>query len=92
MGDNRVVHFAGSNAKSAFVQETSLEDFLLGGTLCIQEYHSQEMPVVSPKTAVKNAKLLLGSFTGCYDLIHFNCEHIATWCKTGTFPLCAQVY
>ncbi|KAL6071628.1 Lecithin retinol acyltransferase [Balamuthia mandrillaris] len=32
---------------------------------------------------VENAQRLEGLFQGEYDLFCFNCEHVATWCKTG---------
>eukprot|EP00005_Dracoamoeba_jomungandri_P001221 CAMPEP_0174251202 /NCGR_PEP_ID=MMETSP0439-20130205/1105_1 /TAXON_ID=0 /ORGANISM="Stereomyxa ramosa, Strain Chinc5" /LENGTH=208 /DNA_ID=CAMNT_0015331463 /DNA_START=13 /DNA_END=639 /DNA_ORIENTATION=+ len=88
VGDDRVVHFT-KNIQGAFdVQETSLDSFLCGGSLYIKKYKRKS--VLPTKRVVKNARVLVGCFQGTYDVFCFNCEHVASWCKTGKLK-CEQL-
>lgn len=85
IGNNTVIHFAGDasheiSARDAFVQKTSLKDFLKGAAV-------QTDPVrrgaFSPKQTVMRAMQAVGSRKGSYHLCFNNCEHFANWCKYG---------
>ncbi len=82
-GKDRVVHFTGPTAEDALIVQTSLSEFLKGGRPRLCEYTEETLP---PKLASKNAKMLIGLLQGEYDLLSFNCEHVASWCKTGQTP------
>lgn len=85
IGNGTVIHFAGDasheiSAKDAFVQKTSLKDFLKGAAV-------QTDPVrkgaFSLKQTVMRAMQAVGSRKGSYHLCFNNCEHFANWCKYG---------
>lgn len=85
IGNGTVIHFAGDasheiSARDAFVQKTSLKDFLKGAAV-------QTDPVrkgaFSPKQTVMRAMQAIGSCKGSYHLCFNNCEHFANWCKYG---------
>lgn len=85
IGNGRIVHFAASadnelDADNAYIQETSIEEFLRGGTGYID---SDCEPVYSPEDTVRRACSHIGKGKGYYDLVFCNCEHFARWCKTG---------
>ncbi|XP_006826011.1 uncharacterized protein LOC102806083 [Saccoglossus kowalevskii] len=50
------------------------------------EYNS--VKVFSPEKVLKRAREKIG--IGCYSAVFFNCEHFATWCKTGQY-VCFQL-
>lgn len=78
-GDGRVIHFTGtpSSKRHARVAIDTLEDFLDGGVPLVRHY-SLCLP---PEETVRNAMSRIG--TDGYSLFRFNCEHFASWCKTG---------
>jgi len=78
-GDGSVVHFTGTpwNKLNARVRVDSLEDFLSGGVLMVRHYPH----CLPPKETVHRAMSRSG--TDGYALFQNNCEHFATWCKTG---------
>jgi len=80
LGDGTVIHFTGEPSKksNASVKITSMEEFLEGGKLEIVPYSK---PLNIEKT-IKKAKKQVG-ISG-YNLFYRNCEHFATYCKTGT--------
>jgi hypothetical protein len=84
-GNNRVIHFAPKhgleiNPKDAFIQETSLDEF-------IKDSHSHVdngvNPLYSPEETVRRARTQLSLGKGQYNLVFKNCEHFARWCKSG---------
>jgi hypothetical protein len=79
-GDSSVVHFAGPSQDKVLVsfRIDSLEDFANGGTIWIRVYGQR----LEPEEAVLRAESMLG--TSGYHLISNNCEHLASWCVTGT--------
>jgi hypothetical protein len=84
-GDGKVIHFAPLTGKeikaeNAVVHETSLGNFLKGGTLKIDNKSKAMFP--RPEI-VERARSQIGNKS--YNLVFFNCEHFATWCKTGVY-------
>jgi hypothetical protein len=79
-GDGTVVHFAGPSQNKVLVSVRidSFEDFANGGTFWVQGYGQ----CLEPEEAVRRAESMVGT-TG-YHLISNNCEHLASWCVTGT--------
>ena len=86
IGNNKVVHFTAlgcsreTNAKLAYIQETSLEQFINGGLYEIERF---TFNVFSKTEIVNRAKQSIGKGIGTYSLIFNNCEHFAKWCATG---------
>ena len=76
IGDDKVVHYSKINAK-AEVKETSLKEFLDKGKFEIVKYNDS----LHMDEVVLRAKSLQGKTE--YNLIFNNCEHLASWCKTG---------
>ncbi len=79
-GDGTVVHFAGPSQDKALVSARidTFEGFANGGTVWVRIYGQR----LEPEETVRQAESLLGA-TG-YHLISNNCEHLASWCVTGT--------
>ena len=82
MGDGTVIHFSGEplNRKTAKVARVTEEEFLSGQPKTVIEYTSLET-VFAPEDTVRLAEELLN--TEGYHLFYNNCEHFATYCKTG---------
>lgn len=74
-GDNTVIHYYKEG--TATVSRTPLKTFARGGRVFIK-YQAVSF---LPQTVVQRAESRLGEQT--YDLLTNNCEHFATWCKTG---------
>jgi hypothetical protein len=75
-GDTVVVHYGGDK-NSCIVKTDSLENFSLGNRIEIANHsHSLKRSEV-----IKRAKSRVGEDQ--YNLAFNNCEHFATWCKTG---------
>ncbi|MBR8830758.1 MAG: hypothetical protein N5P05_000992 [Chroococcopsis gigantea SAG 12.99] len=75
-GDGTVIHYRKPSEK---IERTSLETFSMGKPLYICKY-----PVgfcFIPDVVVQRAESRLGEQK--YNLLFNNCEHLATWCKTG---------
>jgi hypothetical protein len=80
-----VIHFSPDegkeiNAESAYIRETTLEEFLREDLLNID---SAIRPSFSSEEIVQRARACMGEFKGKYNLVFFNCEHFARWCATG---------
>lgn len=82
MGDGTVIHFSGEplNRKTAKVARVTETDFLSGQAKEVIEYPSGES-VLPPEETVQLAEGLLD--TEGYHLFYNNCEHFASYCKTG---------
>jgi hypothetical protein len=80
IGDGTVVHFTGEPGRksAAQVQRTSWADFARGGR-CRTVAHSG-VTWTADHTCLRALRLI--GLTG-YDLVRNNCEHFATFCKTG---------
>ncbi len=78
-GDGKVIHFDPKDGGKwrASVRETTKEAFAPNGTIRIVSYRRCE----APGTVVEQARSCLGMRQ--YNWIFNNCEHFATWCKTG---------
>lgn len=81
LGEGRVAHYSDAQGLAlkgrCRVLETSLEEFVLEGTLR-RVFH----PVRSPREeTVRRARRMLDSEG--YSLLFNNCEHFATYCATG---------
>ena len=85
IGDGSVIHFAAkkgfeTNAKEAFIQETTLDGFLRGDRLYVEPEAAGAFPVAE---VLARARGELGRQKGEYSLVFNNCEHFAHWCKYG---------
>ncbi|RMD85163.1 MAG: hypothetical protein D6815_02490 [Candidatus Dadabacteria bacterium] len=79
LADGTVVHYTGEpgNKANARVRRTSMAAFLKGGKKEVVHY-GRALP---PAEVEKRALSQLGRRR--YSLFWENCEHFATWCKTG---------
>jgi hypothetical protein len=79
LGDGRVVHYSGepTSAEPGRVVISRMEDFLLGGKASVRRYKS----ALSREETVRRALSRLGEEK--YNIVTNNCEHFATWCRTG---------
>lgn len=79
VGDGTVIHYTGEVAQKtgAAIQRTPLSVFLDGGELEIVAY----AVVPDPSAVIDRALSRLGEAK--YNLAFNNCEHFATWCRTG---------
>lgn len=81
MGDGTVIHFAeaGKKAGQAKVTRAPIPDFLKGGIPRVVEYRPGR--ALSVEQTAQLALAELGAQG--YSLSWNNCEHFATYCKTG---------
>lgn len=75
-GDGTVIHY---RKPSEIIERTSFATFSRGNSVSIKNY-SQDFCFV-PNVVVSRAESRLGEEN--YNLLFNNCEHFATWCKTG---------
>jgi phage pi2 protein 07 len=76
--DGTVVHYTGLSGKKSEVKQTSMQEFLDdGGKLEIVKHNKS----FTDDEVIKKALSCLGKQG--YNLIFYNCEHFARWCKTG---------
>ncbi|MCS6813104.1 MAG: lecithin retinol acyltransferase family protein [Cyanobacteria bacterium] len=73
-GDGTVIHY---RKGTETVTRTSLEEFTDGRPIYVKTYKVSYIPDVT----VRRAESRLGEQE--YNLLTNNCEHFATWCKTG---------
>ncbi|UKO98052.1 lecithin retinol acyltransferase family protein [Nostoc sp. UHCC 0870] len=73
-GDGTVIHYTKSLGK---ISRISWADFASGVTVVVKKYGQCDTPDI----VVWRAESRLEENT--YDLFDNNCEHFATWCKTG---------
>lgn len=75
------MHFGepGKDASQAVVRITSMEEFLKGGRPLRVSYSPEQ--VLAPEESVRLALAEEGNKG--YNLAFNNCEHFATYCKTG---------
>lgn len=81
VGNGMVVHFNGEPFKegSFEISKCTIEEFLNGGNLEVVQYKRCD----TPRNVVQRALLRVGRGQGEYHLVFNNCEHFATFCKTG---------
>ncbi|MEA5535729.1 lecithin retinol acyltransferase family protein [Crocosphaera sp. XPORK-15E] len=75
-GDGTIIHY---RKPSEVVERTSLETFRRGNTIYLRQYPDSFCFIAD--VVVSRAKSRLGEKK--YNLLFNNCEHFATWCKTG---------
>jgi len=75
-GDGTVIHYS-KRPEEATVLQTSIEEFSQGRTVQTRDYATSYIA----DTVVSRARSRIGERK--YDLLFNNCEHFATWCKTG---------
>ncbi|WP_330205431.1 lecithin retinol acyltransferase family protein [Cyanobacterium sp. DS4] len=76
VGDGSVIHY---RKPSEIIEQTSWDTFSRGNSVYMREY-PQGFTFI-PEVVVKRAFTRLGE--NKYNLVFNNCEHFATWCKTG---------
>ncbi len=78
-GDGTVIHYTGEVGQkaNAAVRQTPIEEFTKGRPIHVRPYGSSDPPDVT----IQRATSRVGE--GTYHLVFNNCEHFATWCKTG---------
>ncbi len=88
-GNGLVIHYAGDfgQEKPHQVIQEYYDDFAKGGLIQKVEYQSEDRFLFSGQIVVKRAESRLGEKQ--YHLFKNNCEHFATWCKTGQ-SICRQ--
>jgi hypothetical protein len=75
-GDGSVIHY---RKPSEIIERTSLEVFTKGNRFYVKNYTNGFYFI--PEIVVQRAESRLGE--NKYNLVFNNCEHFATWCKTG---------
>lgn len=75
-GDGTVIHY---RKPSEIVEQTSIATFSRGNPVYVAEYSAGFGYI--PDVVVERAKSRLGERD--YNLLSNNCEHLASWCKTG---------
>lgn len=75
-GDGTAIHYSGEKLKG-IISRTSVDFFADGKKIFVQDYGSCD----SPDVVIARAESKLGE--SGYNLFDNNCEHFATWCKTG---------
>lgn len=80
MGDGTVIHFSGEplHRQNARICRVSLREFLAGGTLELVRHRE------AGRTLAASAEAAEAALTDrAYCLWRNNCEHFASWCRTG---------
>ncbi|OAB57532.1 NC domain-containing protein [Phormidium willei BDU 130791] len=75
-GDGTVIHYS-KREDEATVKRTSMEAFTWGKRVYTRQYPAHYIA----ETTLQRAESRLGERE--YNLLFNNCEHFATWCKTG---------
>jgi len=75
-GNGTVIHY---RKPSEVIERTSLNIFARGSKIYVREY--SEGFCFIPDLVIERAESRLGE--NKYNLLFNNCEHFATWCKTG---------
>lgn len=78
-GDGTVIHYTGEvgQKSNAAIRRTTPQDFTKGAEIKTRSYGSCD----SADKVVERAESRLDEAS--YNLVFSNCEHFATWCKTG---------
>ena len=77
-GDGTIIHYR-KLEDSARIERTSLAVFTQGNSIYIKQYLEGFCFIADD--AIRRAESRLGEEN--YNLLFNNCEHFATWCKTG---------
>lgn len=73
-GDGTAIHY---RKPSATIERTSIATMAQGSRIYVKQYQA----CFIPDTVIRRAESRLGEQK--YNLLFNNCEHFATWCKTG---------
>ncbi|WP_204152221.1 lecithin retinol acyltransferase family protein [Leptolyngbya sp. CCY15150] len=76
-GDGSVIHYRKPEQEPAIISHTSMSSFSQGHRIYIKRYQTSFIA----DDVIRRAESRLGEQQ--YDLLTNNCEHFATWCKTG---------
>src|SRR5258705_6886660 len=78
-GDGTVIHYTGEVGQktNAAIRQTPTSEFAKGSAIEIRFYSRCD----EPDPVIERARSRLGETE--YNLAFNNCEHFATWCKTG---------
>lgn len=76
-GDGTVIHYRKPEGRDAIISMTTHESFAQGGRI----YLKRQPVCLIADDVIERAHSRLGETK--YDLFTNNCEHFATWCKTG---------
>jgi hypothetical protein len=76
-GDGSVIHYRKADDAPATISQTSMASFSRGDRIYLKRYPTAFIA----DDVVQRAESRLGEQQ--YDLFTNNCEHFATWCKTG---------
>jgi hypothetical protein len=81
-GDETVIHLAGEPLRhqNSRVCCATMPEFLQGGEKIVVEY-GDDIELLPVHETIKKAEECLDQ--GGYNLLYKNCEHFATYCKTG---------
>jgi hypothetical protein len=74
-GDGTVIHY--QKTEVARISRTSMAEFAKGQPVYVKRYSTSYLPDV----VIQRAESRIGE--QAYNLTTNNCEHFATWCKTG---------
>lgn len=75
-GDGTAIHYTGERLRG-IITRTTIAEFASGKQIFVKKYNTYEMP----ELVITRAESRLGENKYC--LIFNNCEHFASWCKTG---------
>lgn len=82
LGDGTVIHFSGEpfRREDARICRVTMAEFLRGGRARVVRHPG---PTRDPEETVRAAESMLAPQAYC--VFQRNCEHFATWCKTGAW-------
>lgn len=80
-GGGIVIHYSGElfQKSNTAIKQTSMTEFAQGGQIHIQTYSKCYLP----NMVIERAESRLRLRENKYNIAFNNCEHFATWCKTG---------
>lgn len=87
IGNGKVIHYSASDSDFGFdiaIRESNLNSFAGKYNFIIGQFTNsflQNHKIFSPEETVARARSRLGEQK--YNLVTNNCEHFASWCKTG---------
>ncbi len=75
-GNGTAIHYTGESLRGVIIR-TSIAEFASGKQIFVKKYDNSDLPDI----ILLRAESRLGE--NKYDLFFNNCEHFASWCKTG---------
>jgi isochorismate synthase EntC len=76
-GDGTVIHYRKPDDAEATISRTTMANFSMGDRIHLKRYQTSFIA----DDVIRRAESRLGEQQ--YELFSNNCEHFATWCKTG---------